>query len=97
MGEILGFPPKAIKIFNSDDYNMSDRIPVVFCGMYFMSYKQALEDDMKWLFNNRKIPVRHDFKIKAKFLDKGLLLQYDADKYYDKLDEILEDIKRKLE
>ena len=91
MGQILGFPPKSVQIFNNETYTHSDKIGVSYCGMYFMSYKQSIVDDMQWLFQNKKPPLNKNFKIELSSYEHSKVLIYETDRITD-INDILNDI-----
>ena len=59
IGELLGFPPKAIDLFQNEEYkkDFSNKIGVNYCGISFMSYNDSLIDDLIWLNDNVKVPL----------------------------------------
>jgi hypothetical protein len=65
LGEILGFPPKAIKNF-TDIYNnielQTSKIGVNYGGMTFMSYEDSIIDDLLWLKRKYKLKNKKDVR-----------------------------------
>lgn len=96
MGKILGFPPKAIEMFSSGLFESSDRIGMDYCGMYFMSYKQTIVEDLSWLFENRFLPLGKGFEIVIEFHDTKKSLRYDVDEYCEHKFKIIADVNSNL-
>lgn len=55
IGNLLGFPPKATKLFRDKANNGAENILVNFCGMYFASYPESIKEDIDWLFKNKPL------------------------------------------
>lgn len=55
-GLIMGYPPKACKCFSAKaDLEEIDNFLINYGGMFFASYLETIEDDVKWLFENKPL------------------------------------------
>lgn len=57
LGLFLGFPPKACEYFPQKTFGVKvlENIFINYNGMVFASYVETIEDDFKWLFENRPL------------------------------------------
>ena len=54
VGNYMGFPPKAVEYFSCEKYKTKDtnspiNISMNYYGLYFASYPETIEEDIKWL------------------------------------------------
>lgn len=97
VGEMLGFPPDSCRIFADELYDTSDRIAVSYCGMYYMSYKNSIVNDLHYLLRDRGEFHVSDMTVRFDFLEDDTILQYQASTFFKNFDTILEKIKTKIE
>lgn len=55
VGNYIGFPPKAVEYFSYEKYktinNRPINISINYYGLYFASYPETIDEDVKWLEN----------------------------------------------
>lgn len=97
VGEVLGFPPESVRIFSEDSYTPNDRIGISYCGMQYMSYKESILDDLRFLLSERGEFNSPEFKVSFNFYEDDDSLSYIAPMYFKNFNKIMEMIKTKIE